>query len=1045
VLTLRAAGELLANANSIDTLSAIAAVAGCAGDVSPLDADTRRTLGLEAFVLDAAMAPGEGARRALLVVLDGGPPIREWLARLAARLASRTPHVLWLVVASGRGGDVALAAWSGDRRPPKIGALVAQRAKVVDSDAETLRALASVSADHDVLAHARWVEILGRDALSVRFFRALDRALDTLASSSAAGSASARREIALLQTSRLLFLSFLEAKGWLDGDRAFIAHRFDACMLRGGRFHERVLRPLFFGTLNTPLRRRAPTAAAFGKLPFLNGGLFSRTAVERRNRAVGFSDDAYGQLIASVFGQYRFTAREETASWNEAAIDPEMLGRAFESLMASTERRRTGAYYTPFALVERVADAGLDAALGESATRAALEQLTILDPACGSGAFLVHALERVSDLLTARGDWRAVSAIRRDVLTRSIHGVDINPTAVWLCELRLWLSVAIESSESDPTHVLPLPNLDRNIRVGDSLSGSGFGPADADPRGPNTLATLRQRYARSSGARKESLSRQLDRAERRHALEFMERELASIARRRRDLVAARRGRDLFGERYRPSRAEQEVASMLRKQAASIRSLRRRVAAGGALPFAFATHFADVAARGGFELIVGNPPWVRLHNVAPQQRAEFRRRFDVARTAAWEPGAVSAGAGRGFAAQVDVSALFVERSIQLLASRGSLALLLPVKLWRSLAGGGVRRLLGADMELSRVEDFADAPGSFDAAVYPSLVVATRPHVERTADEPSIDIAVHRGASTTLSWRASASQLAFDDSAGAPWLLLPPDARRAFDRIRHAGRPLAASPMGRPLLGVKCGFNDAFIVRLLGGDDVVAEVESSEGRRFAIERSLLRPLLRGEHLRRWRTAETNEHIIWTHDRDDVPLKTLPPLAARWFAQWRRDLSARSDARHRARWWSLFRTDGARHDGPRVAWCDVGREPRACLLAAGETFVPLNSCYVVRCRSEIDARALCVLLNGPLARAWLDAIAEPARGGYRRYLGWTTSLLPVPHDWDRARALLAPVFPCPNTHAPPSDHELLDAALRAYELPADAVAPLVAWSSE
>src|SRR5262249_17222583 len=138
----------------------------------------------------------------------------------------------------------------------------------------------------------------------------------------------------------------------------FIAHQFDRCMERGGRFHDRILRPLFFGTLNTPLRQRAPAAAAFGKIPFLNGGLFSRTPVERRHRGVVFSDDAYGRLISSVFGKYGFTARKETAPWNEAAVDPEMLGRAFESLMAQPERRRPGAFYPPFALVEPAATAG---------------------------------------------------------------------------------------------------------------------------------------------------------------------------------------------------------------------------------------------------------------------------------------------------------------------------------------------------------------------------------------------------------------------------------------------------------------------------------------------------------------------------------------------------------------------------------------------------------------------------------------------------------------------------------------------------------------
>ena len=60
--------------------------------------------------------------------------------------------------------------------------------------------------------------------------------------------------------SRLVFLSFLESKGWLNDDRAFLAHHFDACMSDGGGFHRRVLLPLFFGTLNTPFRDRTAMA-----------------------------------------------------------------------------------------------------------------------------------------------------------------------------------------------------------------------------------------------------------------------------------------------------------------------------------------------------------------------------------------------------------------------------------------------------------------------------------------------------------------------------------------------------------------------------------------------------------------------------------------------------------------------------------------------------------------------------------------------------------------------------------------------------------------
>ncbi len=1046
MLTVRAAAELLAAADSLDALAPMAVALGAADAGAPLDEATLRALGLDDVVGDARIATGVGALRILLVLASAAESLATVLPRIASRLATRAPHVLWLVaVAQPETNGVAIAAWTDDRRPPRIAALIADRTRIVDSDADTLRALAAAASDRDILTHSRWIDVLGRESLTVRFYRALERAVATIAQSSHVGSDEVRRELALLHTSRLLFLSFLEAKGWLDGDRAFLAHQFDRCIAARGRVQDRVLRPLFFGTLNTPHRRRARAARAFGRIPFLNGGLFARTALERTNSHVAFSDDAYGALIYDLFAQYRFTAREETADWSEAAIDPEMLGKAFESLMASAERRRTGAFFTPFALVERVADAGLDAALGSAPALVDVERLTVLDPACGSGAFLVHALERLAALRVRHGDTRDLGAVRGDVLTRSIFGVDVNPTAVWLCELRLWLSVVIESATSDPDAVVPLPNLDRNIRVGDALSGRAF--YDVEPA--HTAARvwrLRERYSRATGARKKTLARALDRSERACAIALVDRDLSLLHARRRDLVVARRGRDLFGDRRTSSTAERRVAGDWRRRAAELRSLRQRISTGGALPFSFGVHFADVAARGGFDLVVGNPPWVRLHRIDAAARAAFRRDFVVARTAAWESGAVQAGAAKGFAGQVDVAALFVERALRLLAPGGTLALLVPTKLWCSLAGGGVRRLIASETRLRRLEDYSEALTAFDAAVYPSLIVAQQSTADPAVDaEHDVCVAVSRARGATYAWQ-NRDPLALDATAGAPWILLPPDPRREFDRLLRIGQALASSPIGRPHLGVKCGCNEAFVVRVeaLDADGALADIRDARGDCSLIERSMLRPLVRGEQLRRWIVVPSSHAIIWTHDAHGTPIARLPPCAARWFARWRTALVARADARHASRWWALFRTESARTDRPRVVWGDLGREPRASVLVAGDATVALNSCYVARCRDLDDADALAALLNSPVARAWLNSIAEPARGGYRRYFGWTLSLLPVPRDWARARELLAPHGASARVGAPPSDQTLLDATLEAYGLGRNSMSSLISWIS-
>jgi hypothetical protein len=108
-----------------------------------------------------------------------------------------------------------------------------------------------------------------------------------------------------------------------------------------------------------------------------------------------------------------------------------------------------------------------------------------------------------------------------------------------------------------------------------------------------------------------------------------------------------------------------------------------------------------------------------------------------------------------------------------------------------------------------------------------------------------------------------------------------------------------------------------------------------------------------------------------------------------------------------------------------------------------VPLNTCYVLRCRDDRDAATLAALFNSPLIAAWLDAIAEPARGGYRRYLGWTMSALPLPADWDRARQVLAPLAVRAMEGASLGDTELLAAACDAYRLSVRAMSPLIEWA--
>jgi hypothetical protein len=142
-------------------------------------------------------------------------------------------------------------------------------------------------------------------------------------------------------------------------------------------------------------------------------------------------------------------------------------------------------------------------------------------------------------------------------------------------------------------------------------------------------------------------------------------------------------------------------------------------------------------------------------------------------------------------------------------------------------------------------------------------------------------------------------------------------------------------------------------------------------------------------------------------------------------------------------LFRTEAAASTHARVVWSDIGKAPKAAVIPKGNDAVPLNTCYVARCRDEIDAHLLAVILNSKLAASWAALLAEPARGGYHRFMGWTMSLLPLPKQWADARRILAPVGIAAANGTFPTDDELTQLVLRAYGLVSCDVAPLIEWS--
>lgn len=343
---------------------------------------------------------------------------------------------------------------------------------------------------------------------------------------------------------RLMFVYFLQKKGWIV-DRAtlrkelrekvdvknFVRWLLEQHEEYGGNFYGDYLRVLFLYAMNTPRRDWArlktpevketlskipsPTVRdvfLYG-VPYFNGGLFSPVKMEGVNLdeiITEIDDNLLRRIIVDFFEGYNFTVTEETPYEVEVAVDPAMLGKIYESLIAEEEkageeeeRRASGIFYTPRAEVDFMCRMAVyqylrrNTGVGEELIRGfvftpahewkpgklswgeieelerALNEVKVVDPAAGSGAFLVgmyHLLIELHEKLTE--DSRATYKKKLEIIRDNIYGVDIKEWAIRVAKLRLWLAL-IEEEERIPNEPI-LPNLETKLAVGDSLAPPHF-------------------------------------------------------------------------------------------------------------------------------------------------------------------------------------------------------------------------------------------------------------------------------------------------------------------------------------------------------------------------------------------------------------------------------------------------------------------------------------------------------------------------------------------------------------------------------------------
>ena len=288
---------------------------------------------------------------------------------------------------------------------------------------------------------------------------------------------------------RIVFLYFLQRKGWLDGNRQYM-HDLFYNSDKKDNFLDSVLEPLFFEVLNTDKPYRTSAAKALPgseNIPYLNGGLFARDEIDERTCI--FKEEYFERLFAFL-DSYNFTIDENDTDDAEIGIDPEMLGRIFENLLEDNKDK--GAFYTPKEIVDYMCRESIIAYLqndkfsesGNETIRKFVETydgstlsieqrkylkdklkaVKICDPAIGSGAFPMGLVNLLSKLYSALRISTDAAVIKRHIMEQNIYGVDIEKGAVDIARLRFWLAMIFEEKEP-----LPLPNLHFKIMQGNSL------------------------------------------------------------------------------------------------------------------------------------------------------------------------------------------------------------------------------------------------------------------------------------------------------------------------------------------------------------------------------------------------------------------------------------------------------------------------------------------------------------------------------------------------------------------------------------------------
>ena len=712
---------------------------------------------------------------------------------------------------------------------------------------------------------------------------------------------------------RIVFIQFLQKKGWMgvpqdstwgSGDTAFLKNLFKySTEAQQENFLDEVLEPVFSNALDSDRRDNNDlfdtnvnfASGSIVKIPYLNGGLFERDSLDELQ--VSFPKEYFADLF-DLFDQYNFTIDENDPNDAVVGVDPEMLGLIFENLLEDNKDK--GAFYTPKKIVQFMCKESLiqylkqsikdfiekeskrknkdiailnDAKLllaedgkvisdfvntNESSktidirTNAILinhllSVVKICDPAIGSGAFPLGLLNEIFNCRRALHniiDSNSVisnASLKKEILQKNIYGVDIEKGAVDIARLRFWLSIIVD--EESPNS---LPNLDFKIMQGNSLleSFDGVDLSDFEKTNIRAKYLATDLFATDSGLLSE--------------LNFIINKYFDTS----DHYKKRSYLKDIGEHVKKILLSKLKDSDNQEIYNKIINLKIEN------PFIFLWHiyFAPVFDDGGFDIVIGNPPYIQLQKatgvkVLDKKGKQIDQKLgDIYAEEKFE----------SFERTGDIYCLFYEKGFSLLKEHGTLCYITSNKWMRAGYGESLRNYFATKTNPLKLLDLSGAKIFDNATVDVNILLSEK--AENQGNTQACSLTEKTGVNN-LSHYLNQNQSECPFTTKDSWVILSKIEQSIKRKIESVGTPLKDWKDIKIYRGVLTGCNEAFIISTDKRNEILNNCSSEDERTRTDE--IIRPILRGRDIKRYGYDWDNKWLIATFPSRHYDIDLYPAL--------------------------------------------------------------------------------------------------------------------------------------------------------------------------